>query len=215
MTQARRLVLLRHGRTSWNESGRAQGHADVDLDDLGHAQAADVAPYLASLGPEALWTSHLLRARRTCAYLEEATGLVATVDERLREFDVGARQGMTMAEFAERFPAEHGSWVRDDRLHPVAGAETRSDVAARMVPALRECLDALDAGETGIVVTHGACLKVGLVGLLEWPADLAATLRGVDNCGWATVAEGTPGARLRLEAYNQQAGPAGDGHTDL
>ncbi|QWZ06563.1 histidine phosphatase family protein [Nocardioides panacis] len=87
---------------------------------------------------------------------------------------------------------------------------------ARMVPALSECLAALDPGETGIVVTHGACLKVGLLGLLGWPADLAATLRGVDNCGWVTVAEASPGARLRLEAYNQQAaGPAGGGLTDL
>jgi len=215
VTQARRLVLLRHGRTSWNESGRAQGHADVDLDDLGHAQAAAVATYLAGLGPAALWTSDLARARQTCGYVEQATGLSAKTDQRLREFDVGARQGLTMAEFAERFPAEHDSWVRDDRLHPVAGAETRSDVAVRMVPALRECLDALDPGETGIVVTHGACLKVGLLGLLGWPDDLAAGLRGVDNCGWATVAEGTSRAPLRLEGYNQQAGPAGDGLTDL
>jgi probable phosphoglycerate mutase len=215
VTRGRRLVLLRHGRTSWNESGRAQGHADIDLDDLGHAQAAAAAPYLAGLGPAALWTSDLARARQTCGYVERATGLSAKSDERLREFDVGARQGMTMAEFAEAFPTEHDSWARGDGLHPVERAESGSDVVARMVPALRECLDSLDPGETGIVVTHGACLKVGLVGLLGWPEDLGATLRGVDNCGWVTLGEATPGARLRLEAYNQQAGPAGDGHTDL
>jgi probable phosphoglycerate mutase len=215
VTQGRRLVLLRHGRTAWTESGRAQGHADIELDDLGHAHAAAAATYLAGLGPAALWTSDLARARQTCGYVEQATGLAAKTDQRLREFDVGARQGMTMAEFAESFPVEHDSWVRGDQLHPVEGAEDGSEVVARMVPALREFLEALDPGETGIVVTHGACLKVGLVGLLEWPADLAATLRGVDNCGWATVAEGTPGARLRLEAYNQQAGPAGGGLTDL
>ena len=215
MTRGRRLVLLRHGRTSWNESGRAQGHADIDLDDLGHAQAAAAASYLAGLGPAALWTSDLARARQTCGYVEQATGLSAKNDQRLREFDVGARQGLTMAEFAERFPAEHDSWARGDRLHTVEGAEVDSEVVARMVPTLRECLDVLEPGETGIVVTHGACLKVGLVGLLGWPADLAATLRGVDNCGWVTLGETTSGARLRLEAYNQQAGPAGGGITDL
>ena len=32
----RTLVLLRHGRTSWNEIGRAQGHADVELDERYH-----------------------------------------------------------------------------------------------------------------------------------------------------------------------------------
>ena len=58
----RRLVLIRHGRTAWNAIGRAQGHADVELDDIGHAQAAAVAPYLTSLGPTVLWTSDLARA---------------------------------------------------------------------------------------------------------------------------------------------------------
>ena len=213
MTRGRRLVLLRHGRTSWNESGRAQGHADIDLDDLGHAQAAAAAPYLAGLGPAALWTSDLARARQTCGYVEQATGLSAKTDQRFREYDVGARQGMTMSEFAERFPAEHDSWVRGDGLHAVEGAEGTSEVVARMVPALRECLDALDEGETGIVVTHGACLKVGVVGLLGWPVDLAATLRGVDNCGWVTLHEGAAG-RLRLVAYNQRAAAAGAARPD-
>ena len=39
----RRLVLLRHGRTEWNRVGRAQGHADVPLDDVGRVQAAAAA----------------------------------------------------------------------------------------------------------------------------------------------------------------------------
>ena len=37
----RRLVLLRHGRTAWNDSGRAQGHTDVPLDEVGAAQAVE------------------------------------------------------------------------------------------------------------------------------------------------------------------------------
>ena len=37
------------------------------------------------------------------------------------------------------------------------------------------------------MVTHGACLKVGLVGLLGWPPAQAADLRGLDNCGWVSV----------------------------
>ena len=41
----RRLVVLRHGRTAWNAEGRAQGHADVPLDEVGEEQASAVAPY--------------------------------------------------------------------------------------------------------------------------------------------------------------------------
>ncbi len=211
----RTLVLVRHGRTSWNEIGRAQGHADIELDELGHAQAAAAAPYLARYTPAALWTSDLARARQTCAYVEQATGLAAKSDERFREFDVGARQGLTMPEFAERFPAEHAGWVRGDGLLRLPGAEVAAEVEARMVPALRECLESLDTGETGLVVTHGACLKVALIALLGWPSSTATSLKGVDNCGWVVLTELEEGGRLRLVAYNQQVGPAGDAVTDL
>jgi probable phosphoglycerate mutase len=51
--------------------------------------------------------------------------------------------------------------------------------------------------------------------LLGWPQAMAASLRGVDNCGWAVLAELEVGGRLRLEGYNQLAGPAGDGVRDL
>ncbi len=207
----RRLILLRHGRTAWNASGRAQGQADVELDDLGHAQAAAVAPRLAALQPAALWTSDLARARQTCGYVERATGLCAKADERLREFDVGARQGLTMAGFAERFPVEYDAWVHGEGRVRVPGAEVIDDVEARMVPALQECLDSLAAGESGIVVTHGACLKVATIGLLGWPQTVGTSLRGVDNCGWVVLAELELGGRLRLEGYNQQVGPDADG----
>ncbi len=206
----RRLVLLRHGRTAWNESGRAQGHADVPLDDLGHLQAAVAAPYLASLRPAALWSSDLARARETCAYLEAETGLSAKHDERLREIDVGERQGLTIPELADRFPEEHAEWVRGDSMLRLPGAEGSSDVELRMLPALREYLESLTAGETGIVVTHGAALKVGLVALLGWPAETSVGLRGIDNCAWATVEEHELGGRLGLVGYNESVLPGHD-----
>jgi len=205
---ARRLVLLRHGRTSWNETGRAQGHADIDLDDAGHAQARAAAAYLAVLDPVAVWTSDLVRARQTAAHLEAATGLSAKVDERLREYDIGVRQGLTLPEFADRFPVEYAAWERADDRVRVAGAESDADVEQRIVPALHECLAALSPGDTGVVVTHGASLIVGLVGLLEWPPEQSAALRAMDNCAWAVVSAvpTAAGERLRLEAYNVQAG---------
>ena len=211
----RRLVLLRHGRTSWNDSGRAQGHADVGLDEVGQAQGADVAPYLAGLGPVALWTSDLARARQTCAYVERATGLAAKVDERLREYDVGARQGMTAAEFERTFPQAYADWVSGTEAHRVPGSESTSEVAARVVPALRECLDSLAAGDTGVVVMHGAALKVGLVGLLGWPPAQAADLRGLGNCAWVSLVAAPGPLRPRLAGYNQFVGPTGGGLTDL
>jgi probable phosphoglycerate mutase len=201
---SRRLVLLRHGRTPWNESGRAQGHADIELDETGHAQARAAARHLAASGPRALWSSDLARARQTADYLAAACGLGLTCDARLREFDVGEREGLTLDEFGDLFPDEYAAWVRGAGLLPVKGGEDTEDVERRIVPALQECLAGLGHGETGVVVSHGAAMKVALAGLLGWPQDLTASLKGLDNCAWLTLEEIEHGGRLRLAAYNQK-----------
>jgi probable phosphoglycerate mutase len=202
---SRRLLLLRHGRTAWNDAGRAQGHADIDLDATGHAQARTAALHLAGVDVAALWSSDLARARQTAAYLAEGTGLEVGVDPRLREFDVGERQGLTLAEFADLYPEEYSAWMRGDGLVPVKGGEVSEEVEARIVPALRDCLASLGHGETGLVVTHGAAMKVAVTGMLEWPLALAGSLKAVGNCAWITLEEIEHGGRLRLAAYNQKA----------
>jgi len=205
---SRRLLLLRHGRTAWNAEDRAQGHADIELDDAGHVQAAAVARHLARLGIDRVWSSDLTRARQTAGYVAEACGLTVGYDARLREFDVGERQGLTLDEFAERFPAEHAAWARGEGEPRVPAGEVSTEVAARIVPALHDCLAVLDDGRTGLVVAHGASLKVALAGLLGWPAHLAGSLRGMGNCCWATVettVEGPGAGRVRLSGYNQNA----------
>jgi glucosyl-3-phosphoglycerate phosphatase len=203
-----RLVLVRHGQTAWNLEGRAQGHTDIGLDDTGRAQATALAPYVAAMGPTALWSSDLTRARETADHLAAATGLEVRFDARLREFDVGARAGLTTSEFAERFPESYASWRNGQIDGQVPGAEDTEQVIARMVPALREIWQATPAGETTVVVAHGACTKVSLAAFLGWPDVVLETLRGLDNCGWAVLEDDVQGRGTRLASYNETAHPA-------
>jgi probable phosphoglycerate mutase len=195
---------VRHGETDWNAEERAQGHADVPLNVVGHAQAKTVAQALAGFGPARLWSSDLARALQTAEHVSAATGLLVEPDARLREYDVGKRSGLTLAEFAETFPEEYAAWLVDDRTRLVPGEETTEQVRDRVVPALRDCLASLEPGETGIVVFHGACLKVGLFGLLGWPWELARTLQGQENCAYCVVTEHETRG-LRLTSYNEKA----------
>ncbi|HEY6933530.1 MAG TPA: histidine phosphatase family protein [Marmoricola sp.] len=206
-TGVRRLVLVRHGQTAWNLEGRAQGHTDVSLDATGRAQARAMAAYVGAMSPTALWCSDLARARETAAYVETATGLTARPDARLREFDVGLRAGLTVAEFARRFPDEHAVWAAGHVTGGVPGSETTAEVTGRMVPVLRAVLAATAVGETSVVVTHGAALRVSLAALLGWPDGLDLTLRAMDNCGWSTVEEEPSRGRPRLASYNETAHP--------
>jgi broad specificity phosphatase PhoE len=203
----RRLALLRHGRTEWNDTRRAQGHADIPLDAEGQAQSKAVAPGLAALAPVAVWSSDLSRAAQTAAYVAAEAGLEPVLDPRLREFDIGPnRTGLTSEEYAAAHPQEHAALLAgDDVLIP--GRETDDDVLARFLPALTEYADSLGEGETGIIVSHGAALRVAVPAFLGL-ADPGEALGVLANCGWIELEHAastwTGGAtRWRLVAWNR------------
>ena len=202
----KRLVLLRHGQTAWNAEGRGQGHADVPLDETGRLQAKAAAAVLAGYHPSSLWSSDLSRAAQSAQYVADATGLTPTHDARLREYSLGERTGLTMDEFATRFPAEYAVF-RTGRFEPVPGGERAHEVLARFLPALADVAAGLGEGETAVVVSHGAALRLALVHLLGWPRAADLTLSGLENSGWAVLSqvEQDGPTRWRLSAYNVTA----------
>jgi glucosyl-3-phosphoglycerate phosphatase len=199
------LVLLRHGRTAWNHAKRVQGQLDAELDDTGREQAAKAAEVLALPHPTLLWSSDLVRARDTASYLAGATGLEPVYDARLREFDLGERQGLTHDEYAAIAPEEF-ELFRQGYYDDAPGAESVADVRDRMLAALSEMLAVLGPDETGIAVTHGAAARVAVAALLGWPDDAFHTLRALANCGWAVLGHHPETGHLRLAAYNRVAG---------
>jgi broad specificity phosphatase PhoE len=196
------LVLLRHGRTDWNASHRIQGQSDSQLDELGHAQAAAVAPVLAALDPTVLWSSDSDRTRDTATYVASACGLTPTYDARLREYSFGPHEGLYRHELETADPAAYHAFVTLD-WDSVPGAERRDDVAARMTDALTELAGLLPPDGIAVAVSHGAAIRTAIGALLGWEADQALTLRGMDNCGYAVLRRADPGAPWRLHAYNR------------
>ena len=200
--RSRRVILVRHGQTAWNAEGRAQGHTDIGLDDTGRRQAEAMAAVVAGYDPALLVSSDLSRARETAAFLEKETGLTALEDPRWREYDLGERTGLTLAEFGARMGVEFDGWWDVHAHVDVPGAESPDALAARVVPAFQEVLDRLGEAETAVVVTHGASLRVAMAGILGWPVETSGGIEAMHNCAWTTLAESGAG-RLRLSAYNQ------------
>lgn len=198
------LVLLRHGRTAWNHEGRVQGQLDAELDDSGREQAARAAEALALLEPAVLWSSDLVRARDTASYLAARSGLEPTYDARLREYDLGERQGITREEF-EAIAPEEFALFRQGYYDDSPGAEATVDVRVRMLAALAEVRAGLGPTDTGVVVGHGAAIRVAVGALLDWPDDTFRSLGVLDNCGWVVLAPHPLTGKLRLAAYNRVA----------
>ncbi|HVT69884.1 MAG TPA: histidine phosphatase family protein [Trebonia sp.] len=193
MSAGRRLVLWRHGQTTWNVEHRFQGQTDIPLDETGLAQAGQAAARLAALRPAALFSSDLSRAQQTAAPLAALTGLPVTLDKDLRERYGGDWEGLGDAEIRERYPAERATW------NPPNGEPTVV-VADRVAAALERIAGVLDEGQLAIAVGHGAALRLGMERILGIAVDGMPTLGSLVNCSWSVLE--LRGGHWRLNEYN-------------
>ena len=142
----KKIVLLRHGESTWNKENRFTGWTDVDLSEKGYEEAREAARLLKEAGFvfDVAHTSVLKRAIRTLWLVQEGLDqfwLPVKKSWRLNERHYGALQGLNKAETA----AKHGDeqvlvWRRsydippppldnDDPRHP------RFDVRYKNIPA--------------------------------------------------------------------------------
>jgi len=190
-----RLLLWRHGRTTWNDVGRFQGHADPPLDETGRAQVAAVAPLISGLRPDAVVSSDLERCRQTAAGLK----LPFRTDPRLREIDLGLWSGLTGAEAAARFPEEDRAW-RSGVDVPRGGGETYLDVARRageVFDEVRAELASPDPDRLVVFVLHGGTARalIGRVlGIRRSCGGTSGRWRTAAGpcCAWPRAGSGSP-----------------------
>jgi 2,3-bisphosphoglycerate-dependent phosphoglycerate mutase len=138
-----KVVLLRHGESTWNKENRFTGWTDVDLSEKGCEEAVESGRLLKQEGFsfDLAFTSVLKRAIRTCwIALDEMDELWIPVERswRLNERHYGALQGLNKAETAARHgEAQVKIWRRaydipppaltpDDERHPARDRRYRS-----------------------------------------------------------------------------------------
>lgn len=182
-----RILLIRHGESTWNAEGRWQGWADPPLSDAGRDQARAAAVLLAGEGIEAVVASDLRRARETADIIATALAIDEVGTEPgIRERDVGHWSGLTRAEIEARWPGQVDDW-RAGRLTTIPGGE--GDIHERVVAGVGRILDR--AGDRPVLaVSHGGVIR-SLVRHLGGPVEAVANLGG----WWV---DGGAGGRLRL-----------------
>jgi len=186
-------VLWRHGQTIWNAERRFQGQTDIPLDLTGEAQAASAASRLATLRPDAIFSSDLSRAAGTAAPLAKLTGIAITLDKDLRERSGGSWEGLTDTEIGERFPAERATWNPPD-------GESTAAVADRVGAALLRIAASIGDGGLAVVVSHGAALRLGMARLLGLTEEGFGVLGPLSNCSWSVL--GLRNGHWRLLEHN-------------
>jgi len=165
-----KLVLLRHGESTWNKENRFTGWTDVDLSERGRAEAQEAGRLLREGGYQfdIAFTSVLTRAIRTLGIALDVLGqlwIPVKKNWRLNERHYGALQGLNKAETtAKHGEAQTKIWRRsydvppppltaDDPRHPgrdpryrnlkpseLPVTETLKDTVARFLPYWHETI---------------------------------------------------------------------------
>ena len=167
------IIIVRHGRTEFNATGRLQGRTDNPLDEVGLAQAEAVAAYLQpELLPDTLFVcSPLLRARQTATAIVDRVGSSFDIDERWIELDYGSYEGLRQAEV----PANVWREWRSDSDFAAPQGESLNQVQERVSQACDDLAQRLN-GRTAVVVSHVSPIKSAVAWAL-----------GVDvSVGWMT-----------------------------
>ncbi|MDK1474373.1 histidine phosphatase family protein [Streptomyces sp. 549] len=195
MSRGRKIVLWRHGQTSWNLERRFQGSTDIPLTAEGLNQARRAARLLAGLKPDAIVSSDLVRTRATAAELSAVTGLEVRHDEALRETYAGDWQGLTHEEILESHGEQYRAWKRGEPVRR-GGGELETEVADRAAPVVERHADKLPDGGTLVVVSHGGTIRTTIGRLLGLQPNAWEALGGLSNCCWSVLGEGARGWRL-------------------
>jgi 2,3-bisphosphoglycerate-dependent phosphoglycerate mutase len=168
----RLLVLVRHGQSEWNLKNLFTGWKDVDLTDIGVAEARAAGKKLkaCNLKFDVAFTSDLKRAQRTLdLILEEMgqSGIPITRNQALNERDYGELVGLNKDDARKKWGDEQVLQWRRSYDVPPPGGESLKDTVARALPYfVQEILPRVLRGERTLVSAHGNSLRA-LVMVLE------------------------------------------------
>jgi probable phosphoglycerate mutase len=216
------ILAVRHGQSQANvvfpaadaagrlDSGLTGRDADVELTDLGRAQAASLGRYLAALPadrrPEVVFTSPFRRARDTWALAAAGSGLSwpePLLDDRLVDRAMGDLELLTRAAIDTRYPVEAARRAADPYGYRPPNGENFEDIRARLTAFLTDATRD-HHGKRIITVAHDAVvlmLRAVIEGLDRAGVDAVEIAAGAVRNASVTrfVADHTA---LRLAAYN-------------
>jgi broad specificity phosphatase PhoE len=215
-----RLVLVRHGLSTYNTEHRIQGRDDLSsLTEQGRQQARFTGEALREVKLDAVHTSPLSRAHDTARTLLEAHGggLQASPSDGLLEIDLAPWSGLLRGELKQRFPEEERLWREAPEaleLRRPDGSTYRPVVElmeqarlwlAALVEEHRQALGS-SATTTVLVVAHNGILRCLLLSLLGLPAAGFRRLR-LDNASISVLnLSGDPAApEVQVESLNGTA----------
>lgn len=159
------LYFLRHGETTYSQTGGFCGSLDPDLTDEGLQMAIAFSKAYANLAWKAAYVSPMKRTIATAKPLCETVGLELQLRDGLREIEYGEWEGKTQDYVKEHDQEHYIHWMTEPAWNAPPGGETAVQIASRSALVIAEIEGKYSDGNV-LVVSHKATIRIMLCGLL-------------------------------------------------
>jgi broad specificity phosphatase PhoE len=163
---SKKILLVRHGQTDWNDIQKFQGTTDIPLNEAGLAQAEAVARRVAGWPVDVVYVSPLTRARQTADLIAAAHGQSPVVMEELKEVNFGSWEGLHYKTLTEQKDKALLKWIADPFFCIPEGGEDWTSIKRRAERVVQRVLDSQHRHT--VIVSHGGIMKALLVAFLDF-----------------------------------------------
>ena len=146
-----RLILVRHGETTWNKEKKIQGITDVGLSETGIEQAEKLAFSLKGEKLDIIITSPLQRAFDTARAIAKYHDISIKVENDLHELNAGKLEGLTFPDLMLRYPEFLAKWMIDHASVVMPDGESLEEVQNRVWPVIKRISETF---QNALVVSH-------------------------------------------------------------
>lgn len=169
-----KLIIIRHGETTWNHQHRIQGRADIPLSQLGKKQAKLLGNRFSKTTIDAIYSSRLQRSINTAKAVANHHPHIAFIqDKRLNEMDWGTWEGLNFQEIEKKFPKEFAARQIDKYNVAPPNGESPIHLKKRITPFLKKLISR-HKGQTVLIVGHAGMNRVIVGTILGWPNEKTA-----------------------------------------
>lgn len=160
-----KLILIRHGQTSYNLKKIYCGHRDASLNKAGRAQALRLGLKLKSACVDKVFSSDLKRALQTARIVFKNSGCEIIKNPDLREIDFGLWEGLDSEGIIKKYPYIYRRWIKDPFSAFIPGGERMGHFKTRVIRELKNIARA-NPRRTVALVTHGGPIRIILNAVL-------------------------------------------------
>ena len=160
-----RLYFLRHGETSYSETGAYCGEVDAELTPEGTQMAEAFAKAYRSIPWTAAYVSPLKRTIATAKPLCEAVGLEMLLRDGLKEIRYGKWEDKTLDFVKQHYWDDYIRWLAEPAWNAPTGGETSVEISNRALAVIAEVQQKCATGNV-LVISHKATIRIILCELL-------------------------------------------------